>query len=423
MAVRNSKKHNLSARSSTATTLISVAAGLDLVRHPGNARQIQVLHDGSGSQLLAPELARCAQALVLPSKPVAFGTLGKLFGDICDTLQSYFELTAGRRDLLALIVIASWFPEYLPLAPIVVICGSAVDAQPLLRVLRCLCRHGLLVTDLIAADLTSKVMQLMPTLIITHQRFSERLGHLLVASSMPGCTVLVHGEPRTVFCTKIIFEGDNELPRALARSALRVTLDPATRPPRLNDTALKTIGEKFQNRLLGYRLALRERIASSDFDVPAFASEMRIVARALGACVLENRNLQARVIELLSARDNENRNSRGSDIYCVVIEAVLFHVREGNKDRVFVAEIAKTVNDLLRCRHEPIKLRARFVGQRLTDLGFDRMKRRSGAGISIPCNRETAAFVEELARKYQVLSAVVDDARSGHEALPANTTQ
>lgn len=268
-----------------------------------------------------------------------------------------------------------------------------------------------------SAALISGSMQLMPTLIMSYPHLNERLTRLMSASSSPGHVVLVRGEPREILCAKAIFIGDDNLPEELARTALRVTVYPRNRAPQLNRTILQRLGREFQNRLLAYRLTVGHSVEASDFDVPSFSFEMRLVARALGACIVDDPDLQEKIVDVLRAQDTENRIAHSSALRCIVVEAVLFHKRERKKDKFLVGEITKTVNDLLKCRNEPRIVEERAVGEQLKRLGF--RKRRNGAGIYISMDPETQELAERLARQYHVLSVEVGDERPPKDVPPA----
>ncbi len=365
--------------------------------------------DQDSCRLLSPDLLCLARAFSLPTKVTAFGSVGELFSDICKAFQTYIELPERAPELLAAFVIGSWFPDRTQTTALLVIFGSSMDALPLLRILKHLCRRGLLVADMNSAALISDSMRLMPTLIMSYSKLNERLTRLMSVSSSPGHVVLVRGEPREILCAKAIFIGDDNLPEELARTALRVTVYPRNRAPQLSRTLLQALEKEFQNRLLAYRLTVGDRVEASDFEVPSFGSEMRLVARALGACIVDDPDLQRKIVDVLKAQDTENRMAHSSDLRCVVVEAVLFHKRERKKDKFLVGEITKTVNDLLKCRNEPRIVVERAVGEQLKRLGF--RKRRNGAGIYISMDPETRELAERLARQYHVLSVEVDDER------------
>ncbi len=372
--------------------------------------------DQDSSSLLPPDLLRLVRALSLPTHATPFGSVGGLFTDICKAFQTYVELPERAPESLAAFVIGSWFPDCTPTTPLLVISGASVDARPLLRILQHLCRRGLLVADMSPAALISGIMQLMPTFIMSYPRLNERLTRLVSASSSPGHVVIVRGEPREIHCAKAIFIGEDNLPEELARTALRVTVYPNNQVPQLNTTILQRLGGELQNRLLAYRLTVAGRVDASDFDVPSVSSEMRLVARTLGACIVDDPDLQGKIVDVLKAQDAE-RMARSSDLRCVVVEAVLFHKRERKKDKFLVGEITKTVNDLLKCRNEPRIVEERAVGEQLKRLGF--RKRRYGAGIYISLDPETLELAERLARLYRVLSLEVDDVRPPNDVPPA----
>ena len=397
--------------------LETVSGGLELIRDEDNPLQIHIWRgtaaapetegepDGPGQ--LSPGLLRIAQVLSLPTKPVAFQSVGKLFGQIQDAIQTYAGPPEAVSELLAYFVIASWFPDVLPFAPCIIITGSAMGAQPLLQVLRCLCRRGFLAADLTPPSFC-RAVQLMPTLIMGHSDVNSRLGRLMIASSCPGYVALGRDGPWRIFAPKVILANGDQLPEELMFSALRIAIPPLAQHTHLHQELLQKLELEFQNKLFGYRLAMKDEIGSSTFDVPSFGAEMRPTARTLGSCTIGDPKLQGKIIDLLRAQDTENRISHGSDFRCVVIEAVLFHAREAKKIKFHVGEITQTVNRLLQCRNEAALITERRVGAQLKSLGF--RKRRDRAGIYLVIDAETNKLVERLAREYEVLSIYVDGA-------------
>lgn len=417
----------MSVQASTSRPIRELLTAGELVRDERDSFRIQLRHwNGAGelgsnqdnSGLLPPDLLQVARALSLPTKATPFGSVTALFSDLCNVFQRYLELPEGASELLAAFVIGTWFPDCTPTTPLLLIYGFSMDALPVFRILRSLCRRGLMVADVTPSALASAVMDLRPTLLITHAYLNERVLRLLSASSTPGQVVLVRGEPREIFYAKAISVEDRDVPEHLARTALRVIVHPMARIPRLTETILRNVEEEFQGKLFGYRLAAREKVFSSDFDVPEFVCETRLLGRVLGSCIVDDGDLQAKVVDLLRVQDRENRLARASDVRCVVIEAVLFHKREDKKMKLLVGEITETVNDLLQSRDEPARLSERKVGEELKKMGF--RKRRQGQGMYLILDGEGQQLVERLARQYCVLSAQSPGVHSPASESPAS---
>src|SRR6202040_393832 len=88
-------------------------------------------------------------------------------GQNSDTLGKFIAADRDVLVLLASVVLCSWFPDCFEAAPYVWIVGPLGSAKTkLLRLLSCMCRRALLVSDVRAGSLYTLTDSYNPTLLI-----------------------------------------------------------------------------------------------------------------------------------------------------------------------------------------------------------------------------------------------------------------
>lgn len=75
--------------------------------------------------------------------------------------------------------------------------------------------------------------------------------------------------------------------------------------PVLNPDALREIAEKFQPKLLMYRLVNYCHVVNSTFDGAPLTSPVNGLARCLGATVVDDPDRQVQLVSLLRERDEQ----------------------------------------------------------------------------------------------------------------------
>ncbi len=93
------------------------------------------------------------ESLILPAGVQGFRTTRELFNDISALLHKHVMLPSKDCSLLAYWAIATWFTDYLPFLPSVIISGPASTADLLLRTLAAVCRRPVLLGELSPAIL------------------------------------------------------------------------------------------------------------------------------------------------------------------------------------------------------------------------------------------------------------------------------
>jgi len=313
------------------------------------------------------------RAVTLPTKFADYGSTDQLFAAVRDSFTNHgFPMEVAHPATY--FVFSTWFLECVPTAPCLLITGPRPEASLLIQLLGCLGRHALPLAEVNRVGLSSLPMDLGPTLLIDGEQLSPFTRRLLAASNNRHAYVPWKGTLVNVFCSKAIYCGGTLGDGLLSDIALLINLGPTRNGlPILGVRTEQEIATALQPQLLAYRSRNITKVRESQFDLPAFASPIRILARVLGACIVNAPELQASLIPLLEEYQEKIRGQRWVDLRCVVIESLLFYCHSGEKDRVHVGKITATASAILKARGETppadpelIKL----VGGLLRVLGF-----------------------------------------------------
>jgi len=146
----------------------------DLIRRDGEIEE--VLYSGAKdgivnlfSKVFHPrwDLRLLYESLILPDRIQDFQTTRDLFDDISSLLHKQVMLPTRMCTLLAYWAMATWFTEYLPFLPSVVISGPPSSADILFRTLAAVCRRPLLLGELNPSILHKlPIDEITPTLLI-----------------------------------------------------------------------------------------------------------------------------------------------------------------------------------------------------------------------------------------------------------------
>lgn len=150
--------------------------------------------------------------------------------------------------------------------------------------------------------------------------------------------------------------------------------------------------------LLHYRLQNYASVESSSFDVPNFSPATREIARALGACIVDDAELASRIPNLLDAQDQDSRARILPEFAVIFVVLSLVHKRERKLQAV--KTIANFVNAVLRTYGEIVEFTPQEIGNRLAALGL--FTTRTSAGKALLLDREVSRLVHDLARRYGV---------------------
>jgi hypothetical protein len=341
------------------------------------------------------------EAIRFPVRATGYESVSELFERIVDVVNNYFKLPARGLRAIAYFVLASWFPEILPTPPTLVITGpSSAEARRFLRLLRCLCRHGVIVTELSPAGFWTLPMHLRPTLLIDISGLTRQMRGLLRASSGRGAYIARRGEFTDIACVKAVYSAESDVDTEVSEGLLRVALPVDGRSVRLDQREEDRIASEFQPPLLGYRFRNYRAVQESTFDAPGFTTGVRELAQSLGAAVVGDPELQKDIVSLLSRQDEDVRVRRTTLPEFGIVTALLSLLHERRESELLVSKFTTFVNAALRANGEILKYSPEEIGRRIAamELSTSRTKR----GNVIKLTRPISRLTHDLSLRYGV---------------------
>ena len=345
------------------------------------------------------------ERIPFPTGTADFGSTSDLFATIKLVIKGQTHLSDADCALLTLWVFASWLHVALPLAPGLAITGSADEADVLLRTLRAICYHPVLLVGVTSATLESIRWRLNPTLLIVEPALSKRMALLLSCSTGRGYLARIKADggpsftPPDYFGPKAVCVGPDLPANSELRHYLRINTSTVPRVESQRAAPLsEELKQKLQNQLLAYRLRSIPAVISSEFNVVGLSSEANAIATALGRCIVGAPQLQAEIVSLLTPFSDHQLAERLDDLGTLAVGAVLKLCHEG-KDQVLVGEVAAEVNRIQKERGERLVYSPEKVGHKLRKAGL--ITRRLGAaGNGFLLDLATRILLHDVAGAY-----------------------
>ena len=352
-------------------------------------------------------------SLRLPNGFIKSNSGRDIFNDVQDLIRNQAMLSERQSRLVAYWAMATWFTDFLPFVPTLFVSGPAFSADPLLRVLECVCRRAILLAGISPPTLRAITCnQVMPTLLIRTTQLNKTMAALLDASNQPGYFISSGKDVWQFYGAKCIYTEEVASQRIVGTRSIHVRANrkgsEVGRFP-LEDKAVQDL----QNQLLYYRLVAHDRIASSKFRVTGFLPELCATAQVLGAPLEGDVELQKGIIELLNEFDEQLRVDRSCELNALVLKAVLSHCHQNDQQQVFVRQIAVTVKELYREEGESPRISNETVGHVLKNLGLY-TRRLGNAGRGLILDKATQSRAHELSHANEVLPDGAEVPACGH---------
>jgi hypothetical protein len=419
------KRKNCSAIS-TAGEILPDSVALELLRDPSDPKQFRVLSWRGKILEEGPQISRggrryepvrihpsLAAALRFPKHVAPHESTKQLFTDVHDFLRRHLAQLDSCITAMVFAIFASWISPVLPMAPILSIFAPAGSPKNLaLQLLALLCRRPLRLAGLKRGDLLRVPMSLEPTLLLDEPDLQPAMQSILQAGAHRGSYVSSGDRMQDLFGPKIICSSKQLLGTELEAEVLRVALIPASgQVPVLDKKAQEEVAEEFQARFLGYFLRNFSRVQIPNFDVSDLALPIQDLARAFGAGVVGDEDLQAKILPLLKVKDEEIRSDRASAFDSVVVEASLFFIHQEGWSKVRAQSAAEKVEAIYKGRGSDQKVSPESVGWAWKRLGIP-SGRINKAGNGVELTVQVCRLVHRLAFSYGV-RAVQSGFRSG----------
>jgi hypothetical protein len=375
---------------------------LELVQFTRKQVKIEtIISIGDRDYAVAPVHSSFVRSIVWPERvEKSYGTTADLFWGI----RSVFIKHGFSEDVsrvAAYFVIATWFPELVPIAPCFTIAGPHAECDYLLDILGCLVRRPLQPGELDRSILACVPFTIRPTLLVGRQPAGRKAQELLLLSSRRECWLPRGNALVNASYAKAVYCGVELMCGSLGDSLLPVQLTPIPDQVHvLSRRRKQELAEYFQPKLIAYRAANHIAVGESEFDLPGLTPDSRILARALGACIVDAPELQDGLREILESRDAIVSAERFSDLKCLVIEALLEFCHTRPEGKVYVREISRAVLEIGEWLGESRSIEARKVGHVLRALGFVPERDTLGYAIALPLQIQRR--VHALAREFSL---------------------
>jgi len=371
-----------------------VKSGASLVHGP------EITYEGRKHQVpVLPQVV--ASSLLLPHWTADYGTTRELFNTIQGLLKEHLALPERQCALLTYWCITTWFPDFLAFIPRLTITGSSFAADHLFRVLRSICRRPLLLAGVNTAVFKAiAVEQLMPTIFVRETRLSKKNIELLDASDQQGYLVTCGKDLCDFYCAKCIYVGEYNDALSVPTG---IHIHTTARKPTSAATVPAYIDFKLlQAQLFRYRAFNHDLVRFSDFKANGLSPELSAAAQQLGSAIVEDECLQDELLELLTEQDGQVRVDRSTAVNAIVLRAVLDHCHDGEQQKVFVRDLAMTVNNTYRDEGEALKITNERLGHILKNLGLY-THRLGSAGRGLVLDNATRIRAHELSYANEVL--------------------
>jgi hypothetical protein len=387
-------------------------AGLELLLWDGAKQYIQSsvrLEAAPGSEFKAreyraPEVdSSIPRAIRFPTHAEPYESDRQLLDEISALIDKYTGLTGKLASLAAYAVLASWLVDCIESPVCLSIIGpQSTGARQLVRLLACLYRRALRLSEMTLAGVSSLPMLLRPALFIEHYGPNKDLQKLLRVSSARDTYVPRNGRLLDLSCAMVICSEGPLDADAGGSSIIEIPITPSRKPlPILDARAQQQIADRFQPLLLMFRLKHYKQVAGSDFDVPEFAPSVRELARSLGACVSDEPDLREGIAILLAELNALALSERATDLNAIVVEAMLSFCHEAKKESLHVGAITARVSEILEQRGELLEMKPKTVGHKLKALGLA-TRRLDAAGRGVLLLDAVRERIHKLGMDYQL---------------------
>jgi hypothetical protein len=400
----------------TAGEIFADGTVIEILRDPASPEEFSLVRSQRGVLDLKPALSYAgrvyapinversvSEAVCFPTRVAPAESTKKLFTDVHALLHRYLAQLDPCITAMVFTIFASWMSPVLPIAPILSIFAPAGTPKNLtLQMLRMLCRRPLRLTCFRRSDILRLPRTLQLTLLLDEPDLRAEMQTLLQSSTHRGTGLITNHGILEFFGPKVICS--HKLPQgtALETDALRIALIPvAGLQPPLDKKEETEITEEFQSRFLGYFLRNSSRAQFPSFDVSQFSLPVQDLARAFGAAIVGDGELQQRILPLLSVQDEEIRADRASAFDSIVLEAILSFIHQDGWTKVRIDNLTEKVSAIYKGRGFNEEPSPESVGWAVKRVGIPSGRiNRAGNGLTL--NVSTCRLVHKLALSHGV---------------------
>lgn len=259
-----------------------------------------------------------------PPAPAHYDTITELFSGLHHAFAAHACLSEQSSNLLCFWALSTWFSDGLFLSPSLMIIGSALEGQLVLRTLRSFCRYPVMLTRAEISSPRKMNWATTPTLLFSVPCAAKQIAATLdcnaYGSYLLSATNSGYADPPKA----ILVESETSL-EEIPQNVLQVRLQPITRvsTAQASQTPTRAAVQDLRNQLLRYRTRNLAWVYQSDFDACALAPDTRAVANALGACIVDSPKLQSKLVALLAPVESRLQIDRAISVDSVALMATL----------------------------------------------------------------------------------------------------
>jgi hypothetical protein len=98
-------------------------------------------------------------------------------------VSRYANLLSDAAALIVAFALSTWFADCFPVSPLLYLLGPDNETTLLLRLLGCICRRPILLSDIDIAALSTLPRNLDPTLLVNQRNLGRRVTRVLLAAN------------------------------------------------------------------------------------------------------------------------------------------------------------------------------------------------------------------------------------------------
>lgn len=345
------------------------------------------LMKNSGEYCFGRKPARPTPTTAPESKPEpeALSSL-QLFELICDSIRTWTDAPEDLCATLSYWILSTWFADVFPVVPSLVIAGLPHHGMQILRVLNFLCGSPVLMPGFSAK--TIEAYGLAFTLLISEPNLTARMAATLGALTCSGFQ-----SSHSI----AVYVGERS-PVGLIPYSVCVAIEPNTKvlAPARNAFFKADV---LRQQISLYRKAYKAEVSRRMYQPAGLSPELAEVARSLGSCIVNDPDLQTKMLMLLTGEDEKNKAHRSDSEEALILEALRNLSRAPNPGYLFARDISREANRLLELRGEKLRLTPESVGHRLRKVGLP-TRRLTKDGNGLVLNAATLSRIEEIATMY-----------------------
>jgi hypothetical protein len=322
-----------------------------------------------------------------------------LFSETANLFRTYIGMSAAEAALVTAWNATTMFADVLLNLVLLFMHGPNMNvAMKLLRLLSCISRHPLILTEIDRAAICW-MMKIQPTLLVNQPQMPPRLRAVCSASNFRGLVLpgpkgsLLNGA-----CSKAVFIGNPRWPTN--DPGIHFFLPPAsTDCPPLDVTTQLQIRQRFQPWYLSYRLSHLREVRESRLAGADPSSPMDEIAAMLQSCTRNGGQLKLKWEPLLQLQEQDDVAQRFFDPVAAATDVVWPRLHSSDQ-LIRMKDLAGFTNTLLRSRGENREYSSVELGKKLKNEGVHRHRRNSGMVILF--DQPTRRRFHQMARRLGV---------------------